>query len=396
MEKILIVHHVPSQGGGTKSLIDMAIMLKEKYDVLICLPKGSKETIACAERYSIKCYETRTEIPSLNVYSGFPGYLNRYFISRLLRFRKNKEFVSELMELKPDAIFYNTIVTSLIAKDVPSGVKNVCIVRETFINSIFNKKFKRNFENKFSGVAYIAEHEKDFLQLQNPRQIVIPDCLEPKEVKRYGREEARNICNIPQEKFCVLFMGGLIQIKGLDVLLGAMERLNQDYVAIIAGNIDFGVLRTTYIVRHFYNFKYVRYLFRVKKKLKPLVDSGKIMLIGYIQDSAAHFESCDTVVFPSTSAHQPRPCIEAGEFHKSVILSDYEATKEYFQNGYNALTFMPGNAKQLAEKIQYLKNNPEENLKLGENNFLMSKQKHNYKVTQDRLNEFFDHIMNSV
>lgn len=388
MKKILIIHHVSSQGGGTKSLIDMAIMLQKKYDVVICLPKGSEETIAYAKCYSIKCYETKVQIPSLNVYSGFPGYLNRYFISRLIRFRHNKEFVEELMRLEPDAIFYNTVVTSPIAKDVPDGIKNVCIVRETFISSLFNRVFKKVFESKFSGVAYIAEHEKDFLHLKNPYQIVIPDCLEPKTVKKYSMEAARTVCNIPKDKFCILFMGGTIQIKGLDVLLKAMEELDQNYIAVVAGNIDQDILKMSYIVKHFYNVKYVRYLLRVKKRLMHMVEAGQVILTGYIQDSAAYFEACDTVVFPATAAHQPRPCIEAGVYHKSVILSDYKATREYFLDGYNALTFLPGNWMQLAEKIKYLRHHPEENSRLAENNHLMSMQKHNYSETQNKLNVF--------
>lgn len=393
MKKIIILHHVSAQGGGTKSLLDMAVMLQKNYEVVICLPKGSKETIAYAQKYGITCYEVKTPIPSLNIYSGFPGYLNRYFLSRLMRFRYNKKLVEELMGLKPDAIFFNTVVTTPIAKDIPDTVKNVCIVRETFRKSIFNRIYKKVLEKKFAGVAYIAKHEKSVINLTRPIQTVVPDCLEPREVQQYSMEEARSVCNLPQNKFCVLFMGGMVQIKGLDILLKAMQRMDENYVAVVGGTVAPDILKISYIMKHFYNIGYAKYLLCVRKLLPRMVKDGKIVLAGYVQDVAPYFSACDTVVFPSTSAHQPRPGIEAGVFHKSVVLSDYKATKEYFLDGYNAVVFAPGNGRQLAEKIRYLREHPGENERLAENNYKASEQKHNYKATQDKLKRFFEYIL---
>lgn len=393
MKKILLLHHVSSQGGGTKSLVDMAAMMAPKYNVVVCIPQGSSGTIKLLKEHAINYYEVKTPIPSLNVYSGFPGYMNRYFLSCAFRFRRNKELVNELLRLEPDAIFYNTSVTSLIAKDVPPGIMNVCIVRETFIKSPFTGIIKKNFEDKFQGVAYIAEHEKKFLNLHNPKQIVIPDCPELKTVTIYNKQTMRKKYNIQDNCFCSLFMGGLIRIKGLDVLLKAADELGDNFKFIVAGAVEKTIFSKKYILRHCLHISYMRFIISVKKRLKKMEADGKVYLTGFITDISPFMSICDTVIFPSTAPHQPRPCIEAGNYERSCVISDYEATYEYFINGYNALTFRPGDAHDLADKIKYLAANPDVNAKLALNNKKMSQEKHNFPATQKVLYDFFEQIL---
>lgn len=395
MKKVLVLHHVSSMGGGTKSLIDIAIMLKNNYRVVLCVPSGSDKIRNIADANNIETYETKTPIPSLNLYSGMPGYFTRYFWATLFRFRKNKELVSELMNLKPDAVIFNTSVTALIAKDLPSRVKKICIVRETFIKSPFNWIIKRNFEKRFDGVAYLAKLELNYINLKKPLQIVIPDCLEPNSIFSYDKYSVRKQHGIPEDCFCSLFMGGLIQIKGLDVLLKAAEKLGDNYKFIVAGEINDAAFENKYILSHFYHIRYIRFLIAVKKHLKKMEECGKVIQIGYVTDISPYMSICDAVVFPSTAAHQPRPCIEAGNYERSCIISDYDATREYFINGYNALTFKPKDPNDLADKIKYLASNPSKNTELAFNNKIMSQKKHNFAVAQKALCSFFEKILDN-
>lgn len=394
-KKVLILHQVSSMGGGTKSMIDVAIMLKNKYRVVLCVPSGSDGIRKIAEENQIEVYETKTPIPSLNLYSGMPGYFSRYFWTRLFRFRKNKELVSELMNFKPDAVIFNTSVTALIAKDLPLSVKKICIVRETFIDSLLNWIIKRNFEKRFDGIAYLAQHELDYIHVKRPLQIVIPDCLEPNTISVYDKYAVRKQYGISQNCFCVLFMGGLIQIKGLDVLLKAAEKLGDDYKFIVAGEVNDAVFSKKFLFSHFYHIRYIRFLISVKKRLEKMEKSGKVVRIGYVMDISPYMSICDTVIFPSTVAHQPRPCIEAGNYERSCIISDYDATREYFINGYNALTFKPRDPQDLADKIKYLASNPNKNAELAFNNKIMSQEKHNFAVAQKELCKFFETILDN-
>lgn len=380
-------------GGGTKSFIDVANMLKKNYKVIACIPKGSKELIEILKHNKIAYHEFTVPIPVLNIYSGRPPILSKGFLGPFLNFRYKKTIIKELLSLHPEAIIYNSLVTSLLANSMPTTVKNICIVRETFTNSIINTIFSNNFKRHFKGVAFIAEHEKKKMNLANVKTIVIPDCLDPESVKS-DIDAGDWSYKIPKEKFTILFLGGMAQIKGINVLLKAMSYLGDEYHLIILGSFDETMLKVPFIVKRFFHLANVKFLISIKYYLGKLKSSNQVSHIGYINNIEPLINITDVLVFPSTSAHQPRPCIEAGYYSKAVIISDFEATKEYFINGYNALTFVPGNAKDLANKIKVLKDSPVLKKRLGSNNYLMTKEYHDYAKTKNKLIAFINECMN--
>ena len=386
-KRIILLHHVPDQGGGTKSLIDIALMLREEYDVVLCLPRGSYTTIQYAAEYGITCHELRTPIPTCNIFSGSPGLLSRNFIKGIINFRKINALVDELIDLKPDVLILNSFVTSLIARKIPNTVGVICFIRETLVWSPLMGFFRRTFENHIDGVAYIAEHEKEFFNLEKPLQVVIPDTLEPKSVEFFPKDEARSLSGLEQERYYALYMGGSARIKGFDTILQASSLLPQSACVLLLGDISTNRFTNKNIILHLYNPGYVRYLLRAKKYMSILKDDPRIQLLGYRSDISVLMCASDVIVFPSSKAHQPRPCIEAGVYGKPVILSDFEATKEFFIEGYNALVFKPNDGADLADKITMLMHDSELSDELGDHNQLMSAHRHDfYSIQRDTLN----------
>ena len=51
MKTVVIVHHTGEWGGGTKSLIDLCEMLRDDYNVIVCIPKGYPDFGKKIERY---------------------------------------------------------------------------------------------------------------------------------------------------------------------------------------------------------------------------------------------------------------------------------------------------------------------------------------------------------
>ena len=390
---IVLLHHVSDQGGGTKSLIDIAVMLKDTYDVTVCVPKGADQTIRMADSYGIKSYEVVTPIPTLNVFSGGPTVFNRVFLKGVWRFRHLEKLVDELMQLEPDAVIFNSLVTSVIARKLPKGIKTICFIRETLIDSPFSRLFRDTFENFIDGVAFIAEHEKKVLAVSRPIQTVIPDVLEPTTIEQYKTEEAREILGYDINKFYVLYMGGGARLKGFDTLLKAMTFLDDDYCALIVGNVKEDYFSKKNILMHLHNPKFALFLIRTRSLLKSLNGDRRVKILGYQKEISKLMCASDVIVFPSLKPHQPRPCIEAGMYYKPVILSDFEATKEYFIDGYNALTFKPHDAKDLADKIRYLKANKEYAENMGYKNHDMSINKHDYGLTQNKTLRFIDLVV---
>ena len=119
----------------------IAYMLKKDFDVLLCLPKGSYETVKFASKYNISCHEMQCQIPALNVFSGGPKVLSKNFISGIIPFIGINKFVKELLDLEPDVVVFNSIVTSIIASRIPGDIKKICFIRETFIHSPFTLIF---------------------------------------------------------------------------------------------------------------------------------------------------------------------------------------------------------------------------------------------------------------
>ena len=131
---------------------------------------------------------------------------------------------------------------------------------------------------------------------------------------------------------------------------------------------------------------------KIKYYLNQNAIRRKIEFVGFCQNVSSLFQEADVVIFPSNVPHQLRPGIEAGNFSKPVILSDFPATREYFKNGYNALTFTPHNAKKLAESIQKLYENSELREQLGRNNREATLRLHHKISIQNKLINFLEEV----
>ena len=130
------------------------------------------------------------------------------------------------------------------------------------------------------------------------------------------------------------------------------------------------------------------FLLRIRNCLRDKRITGKLEIIGYVNNISQLIEMADVLAFPSNVVHQLRPGIEAGYYKKPVILSDFEETKEYFIDGYNALVFQPGNAKGLADCIKRMYYDEKLRVTLGENNQKMTANYHNYEFVKSKLIAF--------
>ena len=382
-KRIVILHHTNAPGGGTKSMYDIVEMLHTDYDVFVCVPKDSETIKKDLETFSnVTIKEISNRFPILPRYSGGASLFSSSFICALSTLNKKriKEFVDEIETIKPDVLIFNTIITIVSANYFSQKITKICFVRETIVNRISGKYFKSILNKSFSGVCFLAEYEKNKMGLKEGLSIVIPDsvkCSDPKEI--IHNESPNNVTNI-------LFMGGDSIIKGLDIILKAIIRLDKSkYKLTIAGEFNESKYSVINIVRHFYSIRYVLFHARVRYYYEKAKRKSNLVFSGFVKDTAPLFNDTDIVVFPSTFVHQPRPCIEAGMFGKPVIISDYPETAEFFIDGYNALTMKPRSSKDLTKKIKKLAEDKQLSAELGKNNRLMSLQFHDYNKTKEQL-----------
>lgn len=384
MKTIVIVHHTGEWGGATKSLIDLCEMLKNDYHVIVCIPKGYNDFSTKIARYGCSVYEADSIIPFINLYSGSPPIISVVTARSIKSLKNIKRFCTEILSLKPNVVIFNTLITAVSGRYLAKHTKVICIDRET-LNTKFSKLFyRRLLDGKIDALTCLSEYERRKLNFKKSITMVFADCVRIDSLSNEDQVIVRGRERIPDDKYVILFMGGMAKIKGADIILRAMESLDNRFMLVFAGEVDESKLSRKQLLVHdikypglfLFKKRVIRYYYKIKgteKLYEPgLRDSIDDLII-----------ASDIVVFPSTSVHQPRPCIEAGAYYKPVIISDYPETAEYFEEGYNALVFKPGNSNDLAKKIKYAAENKRKMEMIGKNNRKMTEEKHNYYMMED-------------
>lgn len=387
MKKICIIHHTTALGGGTISFFDLISLLKEDYEITACIPKSSDEIIERINNMGISVYQFSNQPPVFAYYSGSSNIISITSIKDRLCDKKAPLFVKEILALKPDAVIFNSIITSIAGQYFPDNVKKICFVRETLNRNYIDNLYRKWLNNYFSGVCFIASSELQYLNLDIPTK-VIPDFCNCK-------VHTSNNNTKTDDNFYILYLGGLDYIKGPDVLLKSLRYLPHTCHLLCAGNFNLNSLKMRNIVKLLIHPKVLVNRLMIRNILSDPKIRERITFTGFCSDITNLYEQSDVVVFPSKVPHQLRPGIEAGVFSKPIIVSDYEVTKEYFIDGYNALTFKPNNAKQLAECIQKLYFNRTLCKKIGKNNFQATLTMHDPQKIQKELLDFVSELFKS-
>lgn len=387
-QRVCVLHHTGDFGGGTKSFIDIVNMLKNKFEIIACIPRG-------ADKLGEKLLESGVSLKYINIkfpvfpsYSGGNAIFSRTMLNEILNWKNIGKFCEEINSLKPDVVIFNSIVTIVSATRLNKSIRKICFIRETIVSSIAKKVFGNMLNKYFIAVCFLAKAEEKKFKLDNVKTIIIPDCVPENDIKVEESLTVRNRLNIRNDDFCVFYMGGDNLIKGPYVILEAMKQLGKGYTALIAGDFSEGRLGIKDILKHMTSVEYTYRKLKLRKAYKSIINDENIILIGYKHDISDYMNAADVVVFPSVCVHQPRPCIEAGYYKKPVIISDYEETKEYFIDGHNALTFKPGDSKELANKIRLLSCDKKLRERMGINNYNESMEKHNFEAINRKLEEF--------
>ena len=371
MKTLVIVHHTGDWGGGTKSLVDLCEMLRDDYRVIVCIPKAYPAFAERLVRCGCEVHELASPVPFMNIYSGSPPLLSVISLRSLKSLFNIRKVGDEILSLKPDIVLFNTRYLSRYTKVV-------CIDRETLTGAFSKRLYRRLLDRHLDAITCLSEYEREKLAFRHAESLVFPDCVRMDALKEGTAAEIRAREGVPGDKYAVLFMGGLARLKGTDLMLEAVDALDERFVLIFAGAMNGAKLSKKQLL---HDLKYPG-IYRFKKRVirfyQRLKGTPKLYEAGLRDSVDELIIASDLVVFPSTSVHQPRPCIEAGAYGKPVILSDYPETAEFFRDGFNALTFRPGDAQDLAKKIRYACETPAEMERLGSNYRLMTETKHDF------------------
>jgi glycosyltransferase involved in cell wall biosynthesis len=286
------------------------------------------------------------DIPSLNfeLFNFSTGYKNIFYSRKFYEYlrdyvRRNEiglihshHRFPELISTRISKILNVKTVTT--AHSYVSGFKYLSF-RSDRIISVSNSV--RNFLIKNYGLS-----KEKVITIYNPVEHLINTDLELS--KKFKEEN-----NITSEKKVLLFAGRIAKDKGYDTLIKSFDLVTKqqtNVVLIIIGQIDNMVHRFKYIVKN-----------------------KKIILIPPQKNISYLFSISNIVVLPSRIDPFPFVMIESGSMKKPFIGGNTGGIAEFIEDGKNGLLIDPENPGQLAEKINFLLNNPGIGKQLGENLF---------------------------
>ncbi|MFA5128361.1 MAG: glycosyltransferase family 4 protein [Patescibacteria group bacterium] len=169
----------------------------------------------------------------------------------------------------------------------------------------------------------------------------------------------------------ILFVGGLDRahyFKGLEVLIKARAEVANAKILVVGD----GDLRPHY-----------------EKMVEELNLKDQVIFAGSVtaKDLPDYYNLADVVVLPSLDQSEAFGIvlIEAAACGKSIIASNLPGVRSVVQYGVNGFTFPPGNAKELAEKINYFLDNPAAAKDFGKHGREIVLEKYDLKKVGERL-----------
>ena len=200
----------------------------------------------------------------------------------------------------------------------------------------------------------------DFLRAEGCKNVVViphgytmPDKVEP----------------IP-EKFDVAYLGVFGPDKGLVYLIQAWSMLNyNDSKLILAG----------------------RGTEQLEPMIRGLVNQGEFCLLGFVENRSEVFNAASVMIQPSVCEGFGIPVVEAMAHGRPVIATEGAGASELIDNGINGFVVPIRDPRAIADKIDYLKRNPNKVKEMGKNARRKSKD-----YTWDKIRRKYIEIFSSL
>jgi glycosyltransferase involved in cell wall biosynthesis len=252
---------------------------------------------------------------------------------------KIREFAPDIMMMK---YWMSYMAPSLgtVAKKVKKTSKVITILDNVIPHEkrFFDESFTKYFLKQNHGFVVMSDSVKnDLLKLKpDARYIFHPHPLYDHFGQKVNSEEAKKKLNIPAGNKVILFFGFIRDYKGLDLLIDAMSKLNDEYVLVIAGEV-YG--------------SFDKYTEQIEKS--GLKD--KICLhVRYISDDEVplFFSSADVCVLPYKSATQSGITSIAYHFDLPLIATDTGGLKESIDHNKSGLIVDSPDSNLIATAIE--------------------------------------------
>ncbi|MCR9173129.1 MAG: glycosyltransferase [bacterium] len=226
-----------------------------------------------------------------------------------------------------------------IHKSLKSGAKRLAILHNVVPHE------KRFFDAPAN--RYFLKHNEGFVVMSD---VVMNDLLTIKPDAKYlridhptynqfgtkiSKEEALSTLKLPKEKKYLLFFGFIRKYKGLDLLLEALHRLDEEFHVIVAGEV-YG---------SFDDYQELIDKYQLQDRVHTFTE--------YISDEEVktYFSAADVCMLPYKSATQSGITAIAHNFEMPIIATDVGGLKESIEHKTTGLIVETPNAEEIANSI---------------------------------------------
>jgi glycosyltransferase involved in cell wall biosynthesis len=272
---------------------------------------------------------------------------------------KIQQFAPDIMLMK---YWMSYMAPSLgtVAKKIKKNSRVITILDNVIPHErkFFDESFTKYFLKQNHGFVVMSDSVKnDLLKLKpDAKYISHPHPLYDHFGKKADAANAKRKLSIPVDKKVILFFGFIRDYKGLDLLIEAIAKLNDEYVLVIAGEV-------------YGSFE------KYEQQIEKLCLKGKISLhVRYISDEEVplFFSCADVCVLPYKSATQSGITSIAYHFDLPLIATDTGGLKESILHNKTGLIVNSPDANLIAKAIetyfsQNLKRKFQEEIKLLKN-----------------------------
>ena len=401
--KILILHHYGGIGGAGKSLLHICealLSMQDKYELTVLCPNNPSDMVNELRNIGVRVIELDYNPVIINHYSGSENFIfhPKSFKNIFDILKKNNwDDIKGIIEKeKPDIVALNSMTMSWMGPLLKKMmVSTVCFHRETYAMGLLGIRtyaIKKLLRNYFNSIAFISKYDLEQTGPLKGNGFVITDKVD---FELFGTPCHKSY-ETNSERFKILYMGGISKLKGAHVIIEAMNILKEENVELTFLHFnpaeDSSNIKTISIIQFLKKILKQNY----EKNLISYVNNHElgsyINFYPAVQNPEEFIMDTDLVVFPSTKPHQARPIYEAGASKKTIVLSNFEQTKEFAEDNLNCLTFESNNSNALSEKILEIKNNVQLQKTLSENNFKKAYLFHNLENLPNELNYLFSDL----
>ena len=394
MAKIMFIHHSGLIGGAGVSFINVLETLVSLHDVYVFVPSDPMDILDRVKKLSeknrnLKVFSYGRRIGALTYYSGGDALFSPRFIYRFLLILCQYNYWNKrIKEINPDVVITNSKILSWMSMLSEWKTRqSICFVRETMKGnkSSFPNRVITYLLNTHCKVVFLSDYDKKKEGLTKARSYVIHDFISDNQFSlSLSRKQALKSLGLSSDYFYALYVGGVSEMKGFDLIIQSIVKSSSDIHLIVAGN-DFDYALSS---RNNHDVKYAK---KWERFLNENDKNNQIHFVGRLQDMSMCYAACDVMTFPMRDPHQARPVFEAGLYRKPIIITDFENINEFVQNGYNGFTVPKNDYSAIIDKLEILKSDINLRERMGRNNYTNTLRNHmmndNCKLVQKLIEE---------